>query len=348
MFVFFLCLTAPALCATPDRSRASSQSPFGVLEFLSWDHPWNQSHYDDAKIRKAILLMKEAGVGIVRMDFFWEDIEPRKGQWVFEKLDRIVDLLAQNGIEVLGLLHYNVSWASGNWNEPPDPALFTEYACQVVRHFKGRVRYWEIWNEPNDKMYWAPQDDLKTYAALLKTVYPAVKKEDPACQVLNGGLTGYCSISLKQLYRHGAKDCFDIVNIHPFTDPLLPDPVGVLRGTYRAVYKVMQANHDAAKPIWITELGCPGVPAENKSSIGNWWMGKNPDEAEQARWVSLVYKKGLTWPGVQKIFWAFFRDTRDHFKNGGDYFGLVREDFSKKPAFEAYRKTVREHSSSAL
>ena len=47
--------------------------------------------------------------------------------------------------------------------------------------------------------------------------------------------------------------------------------------------------------------------------------------------------KLIHFEGLEKIFWAFWRDT-DHFKSGVDYFGLIRRDFSRKPAFEAYKK----------
>ncbi|MFH0827947.1 MAG: hypothetical protein V1919_02135, partial [Candidatus Omnitrophota bacterium] len=73
----------------------------------------------------------------------------------------------------------------------------------------------------------------------------------------------------------------------------------------------------------------------------NWWMGKNPSEKLQAIWAKTVYTNLLKEKSVEKIFWAFFRDTNEHWKNGTDYFGLIRNDFSKKPAFEAYKEAYR-------
>jgi hypothetical protein len=97
----------------------------------------------------------------------------------------------------------------------------------------------------------------------------------------------------------------------------------------------MTRNADANKKIWITEIGCPGVRPEIKT--GNWWMGKNPNERQQAIWLKEVHKELLQNPQVEKIFWAFFRDTKGHWNNGVDYFGLVRWDYSLKPAFKAYQ-----------
>ncbi len=58
-------------------------------------------------------------------------------------------------------------------------------------------------------------------------------------------------------------------------------------------------------------------------------------------WVRKFYTKILPGlPDCEKAFWAFFRDTKDHFRNDIDYFGLVRWDFSRKPAFTAYKEAA--------
>ncbi len=321
-----------------------SDSPFGALAFLSWDHEWNKHHFDGDKAEKAADLMKEAGVAFVRMDFFWADIEPVKGKFDFKKYDRLVEMLSKRNIKVLAILQYNAPWESAVWNSPPDPERYTDYARRVVDHFKDKIKYWEIWNEPDCKIYWSPQDDMKSYARLLKSVYPALKEMDPTCVVVLGGLSQNISIQLKHIYKLGGGNFFDVVNIHPFVNPLLPNAMALLKGEYLGVYKVMEANRDTDKPIWFTELGCPGTDAPDRKG---WWAGKSPTEAEQAEWVEKIYGEPLRWKGVKKIFWAFFRDTRDHFGNGVDHFGLVREDFSRKPAFESYKKTTKAYLTTA-
>jgi exo-beta-1,3-glucanase (GH17 family) len=105
----------------------------------------------------------------------------------------------------------------------------------------------------------------------------------------------------------------------------------------RLAYKVMSRNGDAAKKIWISEIGCPGV----KSGLGvkNWWMEDNPNEQQQGQWLRSVYCELLKDEHVEKIFWAFFRDAKNHWNNGVDYFGIIRYNFSRKPAFKAYRQS---------
>ena len=313
-----------------------SESPFGVLEFLPWDHEWNGHHNAPEKAERTVKLMKEAGVGWARMDFLWDDIEPSQGRWDFKKYDRLVELLSKNDIKILGLLNYNTGWAGQDWNSAPDAGLFAVYAKAVVHRYKNKVKYWEVWNEPNQEIYWMPQDGMKAYAALLQKTYPVIKSEDPSAVVLLGGLAAVAAPSLTQIYAHGGKDFFDIVNFHPFESPLDPEAMEKVKSSYEAVCRVMQNHGEDGKPIWLTEIGCPGMPDLKETQ--NWWLGKNPDEKAQAGWVEKLYDEPLRWKGVQKVFWAFFRDTPDHFLTGTDYFGLVREDFTKKPAFDAYQR----------
>ncbi len=104
---------------------------------------------------------------------------------------------------------------------------------------------------------------------------------------------------------------------------------------HKFVCRAMETYQDADKPIWFTEVGCPGM--EDPQASKNWWLGANPDQQVQANWITTVYTEALQWKNVKKIFWCFFRDTQDHFACGSDYDGLVRHDFSKKPSFEAYK-----------
>ena len=312
--------------------------PFGVLEFLHWNHSWNNFKYPDkGSLDAAVALMKEAGVCWVRMDFLWQDIEPRQGKLNFEKYDYIVGLLNDNGIRILGLLNYSTEWASGAWNKPPkDNALFVKYASAVITRYKGRVGYWEVWNEPDDETYWAPQDHMVRYSSLLKDVYRAAKRIDPGCKILNGGLSKNIIFSLREIYKNGAGKFFDILAIHPFVNPLNEVDVARVKGLYNGCKKVMRDNADDKK-IWFTELGAPGV--EKPDRTNSWWLGLSPTEEEQAAWVRKVYAEILPqMPDCEVIFWAFFRDCKGHWDNGIDYFGLVRWDYSKKPAFLEYKK----------
>lgn len=315
------------------------RSPFGVLEFLHWNHPWNNYKYScKADLEKVVALMKEAGVGWVRMDFLWQEIESSPGNFQFDKYDYLVDLLNRNNIKILALLNYSTDWAAAcpEWNCPPkDNQLFVNYALKVIEHYKDRIKYWEIWNEPDSRTYWSAQDGLKSYCALLRDVYIAAKRVDPDCKILNGGLANGLA-SVNHLYDNGAKGYFDILNIHHFETPLNANTIKAVITYPKLVYKIMSRNDDAHKKIWVTEIGCPGLKRGQK--VNNWWMGKNPTELQQAKWLKDVFTELTKDKNVEKVFWAFFRDCKGHWNSGVDYFGLVRWDFSKKPSFSAYQR----------
>lgn len=314
-------------------------NPFGVLEFMNWNHDWNSYKYASvADWKMAIKLMQEAGVGWVRMDFLWQDIEEKEGEFDFDRYDQIVELLNKNNIHVLGVLNYSTGWAAAGreWNSPPkENETFVNYATKVIERYRGKVSYWEVWNEPDSATYWANQDGLKSYCSLLKDVYIAAKEVNPDCKILNGGLANGLG-SINNLYENGAKDYFDILNLHFFQSPLHEGGIKAVASYPKLAYKIMVRNGDGDKKIWFTEIGCPGVKRDTK--VNNWWMGNNPSEKQQALWAKNVYTVLLKDKNTEKIFWAFFRDCSGHWNTGVDYFGLVRWDFSKKPSFSAYKE----------
>jgi len=337
----FLMTRLPAAAEDP----RDPDSPYGVLAFLPWNHDWNNYHFAKPEdIVRAADLMKNAGVKMVRMDFLWADIEPENGRFDFAKYDAIVKILRDRDMGVLGILEYNPLWRGGSYNDAPDQELYIRYAREVVKHFNKDVKYWEIWNEPDHATYWQPQDDLTAYSALLKAVAPAIKKEDPTAMIVLGGLAQEYPFRLRTIYKKAGRDSFDIINLHPFVDPLAANHMTTLKGIYISVKRVMNEFDDEDKPIWFSEVGCPGV--KKPDAENSWWLGRSPTEEQQAAWVTELYGDPLEWPGVERIFWAFFRDTGKHFGNGIDYFGLIREDFSTKPAYEAYRKVAHRPAAS--
>ncbi len=318
---------------SPYDWREIGYQPFGILAFLHWRHDWNNFKYSEDNLKKAVELLKESGVAFVRMDFLWEDIEPNKDTLFFDKYDFIVDLLTKKNIRILGILNYSASWAAKSWNSPPyDLKDFAAYVSQVIARYKDKIKYWEIWNEPDSKDYWQPQDDMLTYTELLKKSYLEAKKIDPTCKIVLGGMTSQGYFAIKNVYKNGGKDYFDIINIHPFVDPLNPKEQKRIYALYNNLERLKVQYDDKDKKIWFTEIGCPGLDSKIESK--GWWIGKSPDEKQQAQFLYSIYTDVIELPNLEKVFWAYFRDNRDHFENDVDYFGLVRWDFSKKAAFD--------------
>lgn len=320
-------------------------NPYGILAFLHWHHAWNNWHFDEAMVEKAVAQLKELGVGFIRMDVLWADVRSGEQQFDFSRYDKIVSQLADNDIGIVSLLHYNKHHSENGkeiWMKPPDSVdEFTRYVEATVKHYRGRIQHWEIWNEPNHPFYWdAPEDGLARYCQLLKASYAAVKSVDPSALVLNGGLARPVVEGVQNLYRQGVKNSFDLLSIHTFIDPLSKNPEQEFDELVIGIQKEMASHGDKDKKIWITEMGCPGVPdAKNREQ---WFQGEGMSEAQQAEWLKKQFDLLKKHPQIEKMFWAFYRDTDGMFNGSTDHLGLVRFDLTPKPAFRKLQEMIQQ------
>ncbi|MCK5456234.1 MAG: beta-galactosidase, partial [Melioribacteraceae bacterium] len=53
-----------------------------------------------------LLMLKESGVGIVRMDVSWSGVEKTKGKYDFRRHDKLLDDLEELGIRLLFIIDY--------------------------------------------------------------------------------------------------------------------------------------------------------------------------------------------------------------------------------------------------
>jgi polysaccharide biosynthesis protein PslG len=319
-------------------------NPFGLLAFLHWNHEWNRHHFPETLLPRAVRQIRELGVGFVRIDILWSDVAVGATAFDFARYDRLVDLIKKEGLHILAVLQYNKDTGDALnplWNRPPDSFDdFAQYVGATVAHFKNRIRHWEIWNEPNLPIYWAgPKDGLRLYSSLLKKSYAAAKHADPECVVLNGGLTEPIIHDVENLYRNGAKDFFDILNIHSFINPHSPAVETEFDHIIHGISTIMEKHGDMGKKIWITEMGCPGVPADKEDLT--WFAGKALNEQQQAAWVEQQTGLVLKHKNIERVFWAFYRDTLNEFNDAVDYFGLVRFDLTPKPAYDAMQRMIK-------
>lgn len=117
--------------------------------------------------------------------FRWNVIEPEQGQFVWSDDD--MSLAADYGLAVLAVL--GVGWPA--WADVgglPDLDAWESFVENVVRHYKGDVKYWEIWNEPQYKL------SAGFYGELLKRAVAAINRADPHAQIV--GLGGIAQPSL--------------------------------------------------------------------------------------------------------------------------------------------------------
>ena len=90
--------------------------------------------------------------------------ERRRGEYSWDKYDRIVDLYRDQGIEVIARLDWSPEWAStghapGRNNLPDDVERYADFVGATVKHFGDKVRFYQSWNEPNLLTEWGEKPD---------------------------------------------------------------------------------------------------------------------------------------------------------------------------------------------
>ena len=84
-------------------------------------------------------------------------------------------------------------------------------------------------------------------------------------------------------------------------------------------------------PIHLEELGYPTGPGRTEAA-----------QLEALdRFVHALHRYRGTY-GITKVNWFGLRDNNSAGPNFQSYFGLLRDDYSRKPAFDAYRRLIRE------
>ena len=328
------------MAAAPARSaplQAPLSNVFGLNSNIASRHPTYETLETPANV------VANLGAGWVREDFQMNRLMPEPGTFNWNWHDRMVELFTARGIQVIGLLNGPTpGWMNGQGGPrfiPPDPQVFAQFAYAVAAHYKGRVNYWEIWNEPDNANYWQPQRDAAAYATLLKAAYAAIKAADPNAQVLSGSLVSPQPAAdfLKQLYDNGAWNAFDIISLHPYTDPRGPEDgqIGVAGiGTVRGLVQTL-----GPKPIWATEFGWSTGPADRTAG-----QGVPVDSTTQANFLirgSVLLRAA----GAERVLWYNLKDTETRDGHPHNFYGLVNFDPSlenfdaglNKPAFLAYQ-----------
>lgn len=161
------------------------------------------------------------GNGWARQDFYWSDIEAKKGSWDWKKTDDLVRGDQAQNLQTLPMLGYNVSWdmAAGarNVSPPENVADWENFVEHVVTRYSAppfNLRYFQVWNEPTRQAgFWTGTDQR-----FVDEVYiPAAKIiRNHHCFVVFGGWPASNSVQEYDslLEYHDAWRWTDILDIH--------------------------------------------------------------------------------------------------------------------------------------
>jgi len=342
-------------------------NPYGANFFLTREvEPWKRD--------KTLQMAADAGIGWVKQQFAWEEIEPRcKGEYIdpaskgssWAKFDEIVAACERHGLRIVARLDRPPDWSrqDNSYKErpPDDPEDYGDYVYAFVERYRGRIDYIQIWNEPNIFPEWGNRPvDPAAYVELLKVAYRRAKEANPNVRVLSAPLAitlgephpepgKWRSMSdldyLEGMYRAGAKDYFDIYSANAFgmdRPPEDPPDANVLN-FQRVVlqHDIMVRYGDGNKAVWFDELGWNAAPADMDPAILIW---NRVDEAQQADYtVRAIEMARREWPWAGVFMIWYFRQVGNIPPERAEYyFRMVDTDFAPRPLYTAVQAIARD------
>jgi polysaccharide biosynthesis protein PslG len=307
--------------------------------------------------------LQSLGVNWVRWDIDWGTVQPDNAtDFHWEGTDRVASTAKRYGINSLGIITYTPKWAadescSADFGcEPADPKAFGYFAGQVAQRYKDSVTHWEIWNEQNSPFFWGPRPDVNRYADVLKEAYTEIKAANQNAFVITGGLAASNdeedgSLSpltfVKSLYALNADGYFDAIALHPYSYPASPEYPASWNNWQRIIpiRQLMVTKGDSNKKIWVTEYGAatngPGSSyAINQFSdfkFGSDFMTESA-QSDMLGEAMDFYHQHSDWMGP--LFWYSLQDYGTNKDTPENFFGILRYDGSKKPAYDVLQNTI--------
>ena len=267
----------------------------------------------------------EAGVKWIREDFLWENIEPTKGNFDFSGYDERVDKALAEGFNIIGICAYNNPWSSGD-SAPHTEQQYQDYANYVsalVQRYRGKIRYWEIWNEPDARDFWRPIPDPIDYTNLLKYAYTAAKEADPSVRIIGlGGVDSGNIEYIRTVFQNGGLNYMDILSLHTYCDPEIYETSPQYLSM--EIIKNLLSEYDSNIPIWVTEVG-----------YSTYSKGVNEDR--QAELLVRVYISLLS-EGVENIIWYRLIDEQNAPPDDREFhFGILNSDSTPRKSYYSYK-----------
>jgi hypothetical protein len=306
----------------------------------------------------AYQLMSRAGARVVRVQIYWQNVQPTAGSppnW--SGYDALFSAAASAGIRILPLLDGSPPWINANFQRPPLGSASKKAAWQgFVQQIAARYghdgvfwklhptlpylppEYWELWNEPNLRYFWGGRPQPGKYVNLLRITSQALRAGDPGALLSVGGLFEHArhgfgvpaSAYLDRLYRRpGAAAYFDAVALHPYGTK----PRDVLANV-RLARRVMRRHGDGQTPILVTELGW---------AVAGLGLSRSPFKAtlrQQAHRLTRSFHLLASRPGLRipLILWFSLQDGPE---NVWIYrMGLFDRAGHARPAFAAFARAA--------
>lgn len=251
----------------------------------------------------------------------WHEIESQPDQWNFATLDHYVAESEMHGVDVLLTLGQTPRWASARPNEsashglgvaaePKDNGDWARYVRKVATRYKGRVHYYQIWNEPrfSDMYPWRGSGCFSGTTAqmveLSRIAYQVIKQVDPSATVVSPSFDGdrHAVKKLDKFLQMGGGKYIDAVAFHLYLNrSLKPEPMTDLIAEIQSALKQYGYKN---LPIWNTESGyIVGLPSSTvRPMTKQGFLSRVLVEQEAMGYMARAMIIGA-WLGLERFYW---------------------------------------------
>ncbi|OJT47076.1 glycosyl hydrolase [Serratia plymuthica] len=293
-----------------------------------------------------LTLIKNYGFTSFRAGYLWGMVERTSGD--FKVVGPLIkeDDAFQQGVSKYGLNSLLIlAYGNAAYNVPDYPTTpeaidgFANYAYWTAKRFKGKVKYYEVWNE------WTVGTGLKKktgvpppeiFVELVKKTSAAIKRADPDAIVMAGSLNplGQRGIDwFDKLMQLGILDYIDAISLHPYSyrneNMALRNPEDNLAGIDKFEDRV-KAFSKRSIPLYITEMGVPTY--NGPGGLSN---------AAAAQYIVKYTMLAKSRSYIKGIWWYDLIDDGDNPKINEHRFGLLNRQEKPKPAALAYEKIAK-------
>ncbi len=299
-----------------------------------------------------------AGAGLARVEFRSQPYFGAINASFDRGYGKIVQNLAAAHVQVLGLLDYTtVSGGQSAWDQGGSSnstsgganaytRQFARTAAAIMSTFRGRVRYWEIWNEPNA---WHHNNGggrysggtfmyPNTYAALLRETYhQAVQVDHIPVTIVSGGLLGgafggnYSPANSGAVYLQQVFACWKAQGVHPYPLDAVGQHLYIAQGGIAG--SVVTAAQVSEYLRWVHDVpvryGAPHLPTF-LTEVG--WSSGQVGGADKARNLRTALTVATRTPYVHAFVWFNLQS------GNGMRYGLYHPSGAPSAADRAYRQ----------
>ncbi len=215
--------TNPPATFHTKRSTELVDNGFGNVVSGMWNLPYLSAPIDCAA---------ELGIKIMRATI--QEGDSTSMDWTKPELyvdpsyDVFFTMTIQAGmVPIYNLIFWDKAWHESG-NQVPVPRFQTqeeidrylEYVEFIVNHFKDRIDYYELWNEPTNEGT-IMTIDVEDYVNLATQTIPRIKALDPGARVVVGSVSGMGAPHLRAfllslIENEAVMSMADVVSWHPF------------------------------------------------------------------------------------------------------------------------------------